>query len=394
MHLPTSEYETYTDSQGQQQRRRVGQPRGEALESAWEDYSEQFQEKWYQPFQEAAIDEPVQEAYEHDYTTAQDISGAQEGGGIFSQSQLADLAAAGATSDRFGTESVILPRDVTGEVRTAAEAVESGRTDFQTAMEEAEEEDIKRRDEALYTKEQAERKANLQRQDILAQDLPEAQQREAAIAKTGMAYSAPAETKARLSAGEREKALGEIAKGKKDIGVEYGKATDEIAEARTEEEEAAREEWDLVAEDYGRALMGMGDTVGQHIGKMTDYLSSITDSYKQFGKEMGTASHGQALGVNLTGGRGKFGYRFRNTGDYGDIYQHAPTVGGEAPAGGYFGEVSGGFGGGAQSGLEGIRKGYEDRDALENLKRHITGQTATELSEGIARPEGYDEGGE
>ena len=219
------------------------------------------------------------------------------------------------------------------------------------------------RDEAKAETEKAKYAEREKRRGILEGILPDAESKEANIARTGMAYSAPAEARAEIEAGGVEGDLADVQLSERDI-------EDKLKQKRLDfdvKEAGVKEDWETAKKQYGLDVAAALEGGTAALGDMLDTLQYLPQQHLQYGESL--------KGMQDMSNWIKGGYKWRKL-DKGDIHKKTGTADSAAPPiGGWFGEGRQSFAGGVPA------QGEEIVQAALNLANELSQQGGAPILE-------------
>lgn len=298
-------------------------PRGDYLEWAARDYGGKFGSQWYDPYKEAVSKTPLEGIIKEGFAPVSSFlpegfdftgpEGAAPPGNIIAPG----MGAGSTTPESLGP---IVKTTSGGAIGDLGDELELSRGDYDQAMLDREQEDV----ENLALKKELMSEKDIERRALLRGDIEDIPKREASIARTGMAYSGPAE---RAIQRAKEGDIGDLAtitREKRGYEKDYQKQKDAIQTQREEDY------GDLQAaeRDFGYELKSILGETTDEATDMFSYLQDLYQGHKDYGsKLLGEMDPGDDLGS---------GYQMRNLG-YSDILGVTGQGYGE-PQGGWFRE--------------------------------------------------------
>jgi hypothetical protein len=231
-------------------------------------------------------------------------------------------------------------------------------------------------------KKEADYEQSLARKSLLEGRVPEAEQHMANIAKTGMAFSGPAEERVAIEQKGKEGALRDVTLAKRDIQDTFEGDLSDLETARTE----TQGDLETAQLALGESLQGMLDDSSSKLSELHDWMSQSVDAHKAWGERIAGApkwtpstSHykkryrfGSKEGLVGTKGAGHTGYG------------PAPTAY-EAP-GGYFAEHT-------SEAFPGYRAAEAELNAAQAFRNWLSTKGKQELASFAPTPD-YDLGTE
>ena len=297
---------------------------------AWEDdvaqaYTDKFHAGWYEPYLKTQFQQPFEAVTKDKFQTLEqaglgDLSSIPGFGGI-----KRGVTSAGGYSGLAGSPiiqkgSKVAAEDLEKEYRTQETA-------YQDEMDRLDE------DKALAELVKAESMSDVDRQrlELVRRDLPQAEQLQSNIAKTGMAYSGPAAKRNLAETLERDKALGDFIREKRGIQSDYEGNISKITTGR----EQAETDFDIAKDEFGQGIRGLVDSASGELQTMLDTMKQFYEGHEQVGEALHPSEEGgywKTPHDDLKMGYDSFG------GWGGPLTDIVGKGGDDAPTGGYFAE--------------------------------------------------------
>ena len=302
------------------------------VDRAQQAYSDAFRKDYYDPYLETIFKNPIDAAIIKTGDVGSGLTpsqtGTAEAGALLTpisdvlvggQQSIPDELASQYTGSTgpLGTPAILTSQ--TGELKSAGEDYGDAMGDYTREM------DLLTDEEELAKDVKAEgmRNINLQRKEELKPYLSEQEQRQANIAATGMAYSAPAQQRAALEQGQTTTGLKDLTLQKRQIQKDYDTDIKRIEEGRTDVEGALGD----AQSAYGSTLASLADSAASELGSATQWLADIQESHSKVGEAF------------------EAGYRMPNIQEAGGVKllegdkgKHYQRMGYNAPEGGWYGE--------------------------------------------------------
>ena len=285
-------------------------------------YSDKFTSQWYDPYLEAAFKKPFEAVMKEKFQPLSDL-----GIDFRGMEGLEDVDTA--VGGEYSGDPIIL--------RGQESDAEGLGTDYSAAQEQY---DIQKGQ--LASEEDAikllrgEKFGDIDRQrlELVRKDLPQMQSQQANIAKTGMAYSAPALQRNIEEFQGRSKSLGDLTRQKRTAQDIYETGIKDIAEGRRGIETDLK----TAQTDFASGIGDLVSTAESDLRGMTDIMSGMVEGHEQWGTDLEDSAYRKATGsekkLNVPGGG-----KYKSVSGWGkaDITGKGPDYGYETP-GGYFRE--------------------------------------------------------
>ena len=305
-------------------------PRAKKILRAASDYGRKFGEEggWYPTYKDVAYgaptrtlispsDDPGVGAFMSLQDAMQQIGGKQQPDVDFAQAG-PQAQAPESWLQAGGAAGPLMLKESLGELKDAQTAIDEAGVTYYDEME---------RLEDLSTEAKSERSKSKfgeaeNRMGLLRGELPKAEQRQADIGATGMAYSAPAELRAQEAKEEDESGLRDVVMSERDIQDKYRQRREDIGVERDE----AQDVWDEATRTYGESLRDMIGGAEGSIQDMQDWVDSFAGRHRQFGEDLESERSGNY----------KQGYKWKNVSDRARMVGR--NWGGVSPQGGWWTE--------------------------------------------------------
>ena len=327
--------------------------RGTTAEALTRDYSQKFAEDWYPQYTEKVFREPGREIQQEHLT------------------ELSPTTFPGMPENLFeGYGTPIIHSGSSAEIGGLGSDLVGARGDYTEAMDDIQVEE----DRIRLEKAEADKKTNIQRAEFL-RGMPSAQEaRDASIAKTGMAYSGPAQRAAFIEKGKEEQTLRDITEAKRTGQKTFEQGLTQVKDAR----EGAFGEYEAAEESFAENLLG---TIGEGGSQIQDLLSFVQD-LPAASKAYGMGFEEQASGA----GSMTDWYRLKNLGQAQSMVGEEGTGAWAAPtSAGYFNEMASGLPQAGFEELQGAQGMLEDADAFSQALS-FSGTTLQDIMENIQDP--------
>lgn len=225
---------------------------------------------WYEDYIGKAIDAPATQFREQGFQRASELG--------LDPSVLAGYGGDVGGIDTLEGEGPLVAKGLTGDITTAQYDLEQQIKDERLAQEGY--------DEDLTTLKSDRMKAitgqDLMRTQALTQQGTQAQQRAAAIAKTGMAYSGPAEVAARMGEEAGQFDLASIAKEKQNIQEKYGIAKADIEGSKI----GAESDLEGFRRDFGVKVQDVLEGSTSDLQDLMTGLGGLPQAHSAFGESI------------------------------------------------------------------------------------------------------------
>jgi len=238
-------------------------PRGAAMENVAAQYSEQFPSQWYEPYLDTAIREPAAKIQQDELRqlTPEAFPG-------FPQELLAGYTGGTPYIHKGGS----------ADLAAAAEELEGAREDYMGQMDELQTEEEKVR----LAKAEADKRTSFERGQFLREQPSAEEARQAKIAKTGMAYSGPAERAATISRGKETKTLRDITEAKRAGQRTFAEGIEGVKKGREE----AYGGYTDAERDFGTSIMDTISGGGEQISDLINFAWDLPSAHQQFGRDL------------------------------------------------------------------------------------------------------------